>query len=206
MAKYVGPKCRLSRRESVDLQLKSGVRSHESKCKSTVPPGQHGAKKSRVSDYAQQLREKQKVKRMYGVLEGQFRNYFKKSSKAIGSTGEIMLKKLESRLDNVVYRLGFAVTRSDARQIVSHKLVKVNNKKINIPSYELSPGDVVELTEKAKVMQRVLMAIELSSSRPQPDWLTIDRVSKVGTFKAAPERDCLSDGINEKLIVELYSK
>ena len=206
MARYLGPKCRLSRREAFDLQLKSGLKPYEAKCRSAVAPGQHGAKKARASDYAQQLREKQKVKRMYGILEVQLSNYFAKASKAKGATGEVMLSKLESRLDNVVYRLGFAVTRADARQLVSHKLVMVNNRKINIPSYELSPGDVIELTDKAKAMQRVQFGIELSASKPQPEWLSVDKTNKSGVFKSVPQRDWLSDSVNEKLIVELYSK
>ena len=203
MARYIGPKTRISRkfREPIYGPDKNFD-------KRSYPPGQHGQNKKRakVSEYAVQLMEKQKVKYMYGILERQFAKIFDRASRMEGITGENLLKFLEARLDNVVYRLGFAVTRADARQLVSHKLVMVNNRKVNIPSYELSPGDVIELTGRAKEMQRVQFGIELSASKPQPEWLSVDKTNKSGVFKSVPQRDWLSDSVNEKLIVELYSK
>ena len=207
MARYIGPKCKLSRREGTDLFLKSGVRALDSKCKADVPPGQHGAsRKGRLSDYGTQLREKMKVRRMYGVLERQFSNYYKDAARLKGSTGENLLQLLESRLDNVVYRMGFGATRSEARQLVSHRAVLVNGVRVNIASIQVSPGDVVTIHEKAKSQLRVKSALELSAQRGVPAWLEVDANKMEGTFKAKPERSDLSSEINENLIVELYSK
>ena len=206
MARYLGPKSKLSRREGRDLLLKSGIRSYESKCRSETIPGQHGRRRGRTSDYGIQLREKQKVRRIYGVMEKQFRNYYKLAAKKKGVTGDNLLKLLESRLDNVVYRLGFGSTRSEARQLVSHKAIEVNGSIVNIPSYQVQSGDIVSLTEKAKTQKRVLQAIEISSSRPDCDWLEVKKGDTTGVFSSAPERDYLDSDINENLIVELYSK
>jgi small subunit ribosomal protein S4 len=207
MARYIGPKCKLSRREGTDLFLKSGVRALDSKCKADVPPGQHGAsRKGRLSDYGTQLREKMKVRRMYGVLERQFSNYYKEAARLKGATGENLLQLLESRLDNVVYRMGFGATRSEARQLVSHRAVLVNGVRVNIASIQVSPGDVVTIHEKAKNQLRVKSALELSAQRGVPAWLEVDSNKMEGTFKAKPERSDLSSEINENLIVELYSK
>ena len=206
MARYLGPKSKLSRREGRDLLLKSGIRSYEDKCRSETAPGQHGRRRGRISDYGIQLREKQKVRRLYGVMEKQFRNYYKLAAKKKGVTGDNLLQLLESRLDNVVYRLGFASTRSEARQLVSHKSVKVNGMVVNIPSYLLSPGDQVSLKEKAKNQKRVLEALEISSNRTECDWLDLNKKDFSGVFSTLPERDLLDSDINENLIVELYSK
>ncbi len=170
MARYLGPKSKLSRREGRDLLLKSGIRSYESKCRSETIPGQHGRRRGRTSDYGIQLREKQKVRRIYGVMEKQFRNYYKLAAKKKGVTGDNLLKLLESRLDNVVYRLGFGSTRSEARQLVSHKAIEVNGSIVNIPSYQVQSGDIVSLTEKAKSQKRLKLAIEISNSRPESNW------------------------------------
>ena len=206
MARYIGPTCKLSRREGTDLFLKSGVRALDSKCKADTVPGQHGARRSRVSEYGTQLREKQKVRRIYGVLEKQFRNYYKEAARIKGSTGENLLQLLESRLDNVVYRMGFGSTRAEARQLVSHKGVLVNDQAVNIPSYQVKPGDVVSVREKAKNQLRVKSALELASSRAPVEWVDVDASKMAGTFKARPDRADLSADINESLIVELYSK
>jgi small subunit ribosomal protein S4 len=208
MARYIGPTCKLARREGVDLELKSPARGLESKCKLNQPPGQHGAsRRVRLSDYALQLREKQKVRRIYGVLERQFRNYYKLAAKQRGATGENLLRLLESRLDNVVYRMGFAVTRAQARQMVTHKAISVNGQTVNIPSYRVKPEDVVAIRDKAKEQLRVKEAVTLSQDMNLvPAWLEVDATKLQGVFKAYPDRDELSADINESLIVELYSK
>jgi small subunit ribosomal protein S4 len=207
MARYIGPKCKLSRREGTDLQLKSGVRALDTKCKADTPPGQHGAsRKGRMSDYGTQHREKMKVRRMYGVLERQFSNYYKEAARLKGATGENLLQLLESRLDNVVYRMGFGSTRSEARQLVSHRAILVNNVRVNVASYQVAPGDVVTVHEKSKNQVRVKSAIELAAQRGIPVWIQVDTAKMEGTFKSKPERSDLSSEINENLIVELYSK
>jgi len=208
MARYTGPTCKLARREGVDLELKSPARGLESKCKLNQPPGQHGAsRRVRLSDYATQLREKQKVRRVYGILERQFRNYYKLAAQQRGATGENLLRLLESRLDNVVYRMGFAVTRAQARQMVSHKAIAVNGQTVNIPSYRVKPDDVVAIRDKAKEQLRVKEAVTLSQEMNLvPAWLEVNPTKLEGVFKAYPDRDELSADINESLIVELYSK
>ena len=206
MARYIGPKCKLSRREGTDLFLKSGVRALESKCKVEKIPGQHGDRRGRLSDYGVQLREKQKVRRIYGVLEKQFRNYYKEAARLKGATGENLLQLLESRLDNVVYRIGFGSTRSEARQLVSHKSILVNGQVVNIPSYQVKAGDVVSLREKAKKQLRVQSAMALASQRGEPEWIDVNGEKLEGIFKSVPDRQDLSSEINENLIVELYSK
>ena len=206
MARYLGPKSKLSRREGRDLLLKSGIRSYESKCRSETSPGQHGRRRGRISDYGIQLREKQKVRRLYGVMEKQFRNYYKSAARKKGVTGNNLLQLLESRLDNVVYRLGFASTRAEARQLVSHKAVAVNGAAVNIPSYQLSSGDLISLRDKAKNQKRVKEAMDISSSRPECEWLEINKTDFSGVFSSAPEREFLDSDINENLIIELYSK
>ncbi|MGV6987828.1 30S ribosomal protein S4 [Testudinibacter sp. P80/BLE/0925] len=206
MARYLGPKLKLSRREGTDLFLKSGVRAIESKCKLDTAPGQHGARKARLSDYGSQLREKQKVRRMYGILERQFRNYYKEANRLKGNTGENLLVLLEGRLDNVVYRMGFAATRAEARQLVSHKAVVVNGRVVNIPSFQVSVEDVVAIREKSKKQARIKASLELAEQREKPTWLEVDAAKMEGVFKRIPERSDLSADINEHLIVELYSK
>ena len=208
MARYIGPTCKLARREGVDLELKSPARGLESKCKLNQLPGQHGSsRRMRLSDYALQLREKQKVRRTYGVLERQFRNYYKLAAKQKGATGENLLRLLESRLDNVVYRMGFVVTRAQARQMVSHKAISVNGQTVNIPSYRVKPEDVIAVREKARNQLRVKEAAALSQEMDLvPAWVDVDSNKLQGTFKAYPDRDQLSPDINENLIVELYSK
>ena len=206
MARYLGPKLKLSRREGTDLFLKSGVRAIDSKCKIETAPGQHGARRGRLSDYGVQLREKQKVRRMYGVLEKQFRNYYKEAARLKGNTGENLLQLLEQRLDNVVYRMGFASTRAEARQLVSHKAVVVNGQVVNIPSFKVRPEDVVSVREKAKKQARIGGALELAEQREKPVWIDVDNNKMEGQFKRLPERSDLSAEINEQLIVELYSK
>lgn len=206
MARYLGPKCKLSRREGVDLGLKSGVRAHESKCRSEKAPGQHGERRGRLSDYGNQLREKQKVRRIYGILERQFRNYYSEASRRKGATGENLLQLLECRLDNVVYRMGFGATRSEARQLVSHKSILVNGRTVNIPSYQVSTGDVITVREKSKNQLRIGSALELAEQRGFVPWIEVDAKKKEGVFKAVPERIDLPSDINENLIVELYSK
>jgi len=206
MARYLGPKLKLSRREGTDLFLKSGVRAIDSKCKIDQAPGQHGARRGRLSDYGVQLREKQKVRRMYGVLEKQFRNYYKEAARLKGNTGENLLQLLEQRLDNVVYRMGFASTRSEARQLVSHKAIVVNGQVVNIPSFNVKADDVVSVREKAKKQARIVAALELADQREKPTWIEVDNTKMEGTFKRLPERTDLSAEINEQLIVELYSK
>ncbi len=184
MARYIGPKCKLSRREGTDLQLKSGVRALESKCKAETAPGQHGARRGRLSDYGVQLREKQKVRRIYGVLEKQFRNYYKEAARLRGATGENLLQLLESRLDNVVYRMGFGSTRSEARQLVSHKGILVNGSVVNIPSYQVAPGDVVSVRERAKKQLRIQSAMGLAEQRPDPVWIEVNTDKLEGTVKS----------------------
>jgi small subunit ribosomal protein S4 len=206
MARYLGPKCKLSRREGVDLGLKSGVKPIEAKCNIQTTPGQHGAKRGRPSDFGLQLREKQKVRRIYGVLENQFRRYYKEASRLKGSTGVNLLQLLECRLDNVVYRMGFASTRAEARQLVSHKLIVVNGKVVNIPSYQIKAGDVVAVRDKAKEQARIKQAVELAGNRTDISWVDVDTSKLEGAFKALPERSELPADINEQLIVELYSK
>lgn len=206
MARYLGPTCKLSRREATDLFLKSRGKSLESKCKLDQRPGQHGAKRNRNSDYALQLRAKQRLRRMYGILEKQFRNYYKSADAKKGATGENLLNYLESRLDNVVYRMGFASTRAEARQLVSHKSILVNESLINIPSYQVSPGDIVSVREKAKKQQRIIDALSVSEQYGFPQWVEVDSKTMKGTFKSLPDRVDLGAEINEQLVVELYSK
>ena len=206
MARYIGPKCKLSRREGTDLFLKSGVTPFEKKCKSEQIPGVHGQRRQRLSDYGLQLREKQKVRRMYGVLEKQFRNYYKEAARLKGATGEVLLQLLESRLDNVIYRMGFGSTRSEARQLVSHKAISVNGRTVNVASYQVKPGDVVAIREKAKNQARIQNALTIAANRGDIAWIDIDAKKMEGTFKALPERGDLTADINENLIVELYSK
>jgi small subunit ribosomal protein S4 len=206
VAKYTGPKCKLSRREGVDLELKSALRPLDSKCKLDQIPGQHGARRTRLSDYALQLREKQKLRRIYGVLEKQFRNYYKAAAGQKGSTGENLLSLLETRLDNVVYRSGFGATRAEARQLVNHKAIMVNNKVVNIPSYQVRPNDVITVREKAKKQTRITDSINLAKTRGIADWISLDENKLEATFKNVPERTDLPPDINEQLVVELYSK
>lgn len=206
MARYTGPKCKLARREGTDLFLKSARRSLESKCKIDSAPGQHGAKKSRLSDYGLQLREKQKIRRIYGVLERQFRRYFAEAVRRKGSTGELLLQLLESRLDNVVYRMGFGSTRAEARQLVSHKTVTVNGQVVNIPSYQVKSGDVVAIREKAKKQVRIQESLGLAEQIGLPSWVSVDTGKMEGIFKNMPDRSELYSDINEQLVVEFYSK
>jgi small subunit ribosomal protein S4 len=205
MAKYIGPKCKLARREGRDLSLK-GTRPLASKCKADVAPGQHGHQKTRLSEYGTQLREKQTLKRIYGMLERQFRRFYRMASQKKGSTGQNLLKVLEQRLDNVVYRAGFAATRSEARQLVSHKGVSIRGKVINIPSYLVSPGDIIEVREKFKTQSRIQAALELANQRAACEWLAIDKDNLTVEFKTLPDRSELPSDINEQLVVELYSK
>jgi small subunit ribosomal protein S4 len=206
MARYLGPTCKLSRREGTDLYLKSGVRPLESKCKAENAPGQHGQRRGRASDYAVQLREKQKVRRMYGVLEKQFRNYYKKADKQKGAPGPNLLRLLERRLDNVVYRMGFGSTRAEARQLVSHKALLVNGCCVNIPSYLVDEGDVIAIVEKSKSQLRIQGALAVAANRTPVEWVEIDGVKMEGVFKNFPDRSELPSEINENLIVEYYSK
>ncbi|MEI8631643.1 30S ribosomal protein S4 [Vibrio sp. PP-XX7] len=206
MARYLGPKLKLSRREGTDLFLKSGIRAIDTKCKIDNAPGVHGARRGRLSDYGVQLREKQKFVVAYGVLEKQFRNYYKEAARLKGNTGENLLQLLEGRLDNVVYRMGFGATRSEARQLVSHKAILVNGKVVNIPSFNVTADDVVSVREKAKQQSRIKAALEVAEQREKPTWIEVDDSKMEGTFKRLPERSDLSADINEQLIVELYSK
>ena len=206
MARYRGPSCKLSRREGTDLFLKSGIKPLEAKCKLEVPPGGPGQRRPRLSDYGVQLREKQKLRRMYGVLERQFRNYYKKASKVKGSTGENLLRMLEARLDNVVYRMGFASTRAEARQLVSHRGIVVNDQIVNIPSYQLKAGDKVAVRERARGQLRIQAALDIAGQVGFPEWVEVDDKKMEGTLKALPERDEILPEINENLVVELYSK
>jgi small subunit ribosomal protein S4 len=207
MARYTGPTCKLARREGTDLFLKSGVKPLESKCKLTVPPGGiKGERRQRLSDYGTQLREKQKLRRMYGVLERQFGNYYTEAARRSGSTGENLLKLLECRLDNVVYRMGFATTRAEARQLVSHKGINVNEKPVTIASYQVKAGDVVQVREKARKQLRITNAMSIAQQVGLPDWVEVNEKEFRGVFKAPPGRDDILSDINENLVVELYSK
>lgn len=206
MARYLGPKCKLSRREGTDLLLKSGVRDYKSKCKSEKLPGQHGDKKPRLSGYGVQLREKQKIRRFYGVLEKQFSLYYKHAAKQKGATGENLMAFLERRLDNLVYRMGFASTRAEARQLVSHKAIMVNGKAVNIPSYLVSVGDVISVREKSKAQGRIQAALALSEQRPTCDWINVDAGNFKGTLMRLPVLSDMSSDFNVNLVVELYSK
>lgn len=206
MARYTGPTCKLSRREGTDLFLKSGVRPLESKCKVESAPGHHGQRRGRLSDYGVQLREKQKVRRLYGILEKQFRSYYKDAARLKGATGENLLKLLEGRLDNVVYRMGFGSTRAESRQLVSHKAILVNGKTLNIPSYQVKEGDVIAIREKAKNQLRIQSALGIAAQRADIEWVDVNADKKEGIFKRLPDRAELPAEINENLIVELYSK
>lgn len=208
MARYIGSKCRICRREGQKLFLK-GEKCYTAKCaieSRPFPPGQHGQRRARLSDYAVQLREKQKVRRIYGMLEGQFRSYYKEADRRKGSTGENLLQLLETRLDNVVYRMGFAVSRSESRQLVRHNGITVNGKKVNIPSYQVNAGDVIAVADAAKEQLRIKASVDFSQQRGVAEWLDVDAKKFTGTFKSIPERSELSSDINEQLIVELYSK
>ncbi|AEP37225.1 30S ribosomal protein S4 [Taylorella asinigenitalis 14/45] len=207
MARYTGPKCKLSRREGIDLFLKSARRPLDSKCKFESKPGQHGRTSgARTSDYGTQLREKQKLKRMYGVLEKQFRKYFAEAERRRGNTGETLIQLLESRLDNVVYRMGFGSTRAEARQLVSHGAIELNGKKADIPSIIVKSGDVVSVREKSKGQARIKSALDLAESLTFPEWVSVDTKKFEGTFKQVPDRADVARDINESLIVELYSR
>jgi small subunit ribosomal protein S4 len=206
MARYLGPKCKLSRREGTDLFLKSGVRPLESKCKLEVPPGGAPERRPRLSDYGVQLREKQKLRRMYGVQERQFRGYYKRAAQLKGSTGDNLLRLLEGRLDNVVYRMGFAVTRAEARQLVSHKSIEMNGKIVNIPSAQVKAGDSIGVREKARKQLRIQSALEIAGQVGLPDWVDVDAKKMAGILKSLPDREDILPDINENLVVELYSK
>lgn len=206
MARYLGPTCKLSRREGTDLFLKSRGKSLEGKCKLDQRPGQHGTKRTRNSDYAMQLRAKQRLRRIYGVLEKQFSNYYKIADLKKGATGENLLNLLESRLDNVVYRMGFASTRAEARQLVSHKAFLINGATINVPSYQVSPGDVISVKEKAQKQQRIIDALAVTEQYGFPSWVEVNSKTMTGTFTSLPDRADLGSDINEQLVVELYSK
>jgi small subunit ribosomal protein S4 len=206
MARYLGPTCKLSRREGTDLFLKSRGKTLDGKCKLDQRPGQHGTKRNRNSDYALQLRAKQRLRRIYGVLEKQFRGYYKSADMKKGATGENLLNLLESRLDNVVYRMGFASTRAEARQLVSHKSIQVNGVLINIPSYQLSVGDVLSVREKAKKQQRIIDALGFAEQYGFPSWVEVNSKNMTGTYNSLPDRVDLGSDINEQLVVELYSK
>jgi small subunit ribosomal protein S4 len=207
MARYTGPKCKLARRESTDLFLKSGVKPLESKCKFTVPPGGiKGERRQRLSDYGLQLREKQKLRRMYGVLERQFGNYYEEAARKAGATGENLLRLLECRLDNVVYRMGFASTRAEARQLVSHKSITVNEKAVTIASFQVKAGDVVQVREKSRKQLRIQSAINIAQQVGLPEWVEVNDKEFRGVFKSPPGREDVLPDINENLVVELYSK
>lgn len=207
MARYVGPSCKLSRREGTDLGLKSARRSLESKCKQDTKPGQHGRTSgARTSDFGKQLREKQKVKRIYGMLERQFRRYFAMASSQKGNTGESLLQILESRLDNVVYRMGFGSTRAEARQLVSHGAILLNGRRCNIPSAQVKPNDVIAIVEKSRGQARIVSSLELAEQNGLPSWVSVDSKKMEGVYKSLPERSDLTSEINESLIVELYSR
>ncbi len=206
MARYIGPTCKLARREGTDLYLKSGVRPLESKCKLDTPPGQHGQRRGRLSDYGLQLREKQKVRRIYGVLERQFRRYYKEADRRKGNTGENLLQLLETRLDNVVYRMGYAATRAEARQLVAHRAVELNGRVTNVASAEVKAGDTVSIRERARKQLRIQAAMEMAQQNGLPDWVEVDAKQFQGVLQQVPERQDLAAEINESLIVELYSK
>ncbi len=206
MARYLGPKCKLSRREGTDLMLKSRARPLESKCQIDKTPGTQGSRPKRLSDYALQLREKQKLRRIYGILEKQFRKYYKEAARIKGSTGENLFTLLECRLDNVVYRMGFGTTRNEARQLVSHRAILVNGKSVNIPSYQVRPSDTIAIREKSKKQVRIQDALTISEQYGFPDWVEVNIKKMEGVFKIVPERSELPPDINEQLVVELYSK
>ncbi len=207
MARYLGPTCKLARREGTDLFLKSGIKPLDSKCKlETLPGAKASQRRARISDYGLQLREKQKLRRMYGVLERQFRNYYKKAARLKGSTGENLMQLLEGRLDNTVYRMGFATTRAEARQLVNHKAIEVNGRVVSIPSYQVSAGDTIAVREKARQQTRIQSAMEIAGQVGRPDWVDVDDKKMTGVLKALPERDDILPDINENLVVELYSK
>jgi small subunit ribosomal protein S4 len=207
MARYTGPTCKLARREGTDLFLKSGAKPLENKCKFTVPPGGlKGERRTRLSEYGTQLREKQKLRRMYGVLERQFANYYEEAARRAGATGENLLKLLECRLDNVVYRMGFAATRAEARQLVSHKAMTVNNQVVSIASYQVKAGDVVQVREKSRKQLRIAGALNVAQQVGFPDWVEVNDKEFRGVFKQVPARDDVLPDINENLVIELYSK
>jgi small subunit ribosomal protein S4 len=206
MARYLGPKCKLSRREGTDLMLKSRARPLESKCQIDKIPGEQGGKAKRLSDYATQLREKQKLRRIYGVLEKQFRLYYQQANRGKGSTGERLLQLLECRLDNVVYRMGFGATRNEARQLVSHKAVMVNDRTVNIASYQVKPMDKISIRDRSKKQLRIQDALNVAEQYGWPDWVDVNAKSMSGVFKSVPQRAELPSEINEQLVVELYSK
>ncbi len=206
MARYLGPKCKLSRREGTDLFLKSRARPIESKCQIDKLPGIQSARPGRLSDYALQLREKQKLRRIYCVLEKQFRKYYKEAARRKGATGENLMQILECRLDNVVYRMGFGSTRNEARQLVSHKSILVNGKSVNIPSYQVQPSDTIAIREKSKKQLRIQSSLDLAEQYGLPEWVDVNSKSMEGVFKSVPERSELPSEINEQLVVELYSK
>ena len=206
MARYLGPTCKLSRREGTDLFLKSGIRPLESKCKADAAPGQHGQRRGRLSDYGVQLREKQKVRRLYGVLEKQFRKYYVEADRRRGNTGETLIQLLESRLDNVVYRMGFGSTRAEARQLVNHRAIEVNGHTADIASMLIKAGDVVAVREKAKSQGRIKESLDLATGIGLPQWVEVDAAKLSGVFKQAPDRADVAQDINESLVVELYSR
>ncbi|ACJ19740.1 30S ribosomal protein S4 [Coxiella burnetii] len=206
MARYLGPKCRLSRREKTDLQLKSGIRAIDSKCNIERIPGMHWQRRGRTTDYGVQLRMKQMIKRYYDVLEKQFANYYKQADRLKGSTGDNLLKLLESRLDNVVYRMGFSATRAEARQLISHKAILVNGEVVNIPSYQVKPGDIIEVRSRAKGQLRIKGALELAQQRAPISWIEVDTKKMTGTFKEQPDVAELPAEFKVNLVVELYSK
>jgi small subunit ribosomal protein S4 len=207
MARYTGPKCKLSRREGTDLFLKSARRPLESKCKFDSKPGQHGRTSgARTSDYGLQLREKQKLKRMYGVLEKQFRKYFVEAERRQGNTGETLIQLLESRLDNVVYRMGFGSTRAEARQLVTHRAIEMNGRTADVPSMMVKAGDVVTIREKAKKQLRIKESIDLATGMGLPQWVQVDTTALSGVFKQVPDRADVARDINESMVVELYSR
>ncbi|SHI08905.1 30S ribosomal protein S4 [Pollutimonas bauzanensis] len=207
MARYIGPKCKLSRREGTDLFLKSSRRSLDSKCKLESKPGQHGRTSgARTSDYGLQLREKQKLKRMYGVLEKQFRKYFVEAERRRGNTGETLIQLLESRLDNVVYRMGFGSTRAEARQLVNHRSVEINGHTADIASMLVKAGDVVSIREKAKAQLRIRESLDLATGQGLPQWVDVDTNKLTGTFKQVPDRADVARDVNESMVVELYSR
>jgi small subunit ribosomal protein S4 len=207
MARYTGPKCKLSRREGTDLFLKSARKAFADKCKSEVAPGQHGLKSGqRLSDYGKQLREKQKVRRIYGVMERQFRRYYAEAVRRRGNTGENLLHLLETRLDNVVYRMGFGSTRAEARQLVGHKAIEVNGKTVNVASAQIKPGDIVAVREKSRAQLRIKDAVSLAEQAGFPSWVEVDSAKMTGKLKALPERGEIAQDVNESLVVELYSR
>ena len=207
MARYTGPKCKLSRREGTDLFLKSSRKSFADKCKSEVAPGQHGLKSGqRLSDYGKQLREKQKVRRTYGILERQFRRYYAEAVRRKGNTGQNLLTLLETRLDNVVYRMGFGSTRAEARQVVGHKSIEVNGRTANIPSMQIKPGDIISVREKSRGQLRIKDSLSLAEQAGFPGWVVVDPAKMTGTFKTLPDRTEIAQDINESLVVELYSR